>query len=134
MLMVAYTLSAWEGLSIIVDGVVVKSAIIAGFKQGILAYWPPSVDLEVLDMFNKLYVKTRTPSYMVLHIEGFHNRFLAIVNGDKVFAMEIDPRVDALKMGEKMLRVFETLNRLARDDYKKPVQQDIEDYYEDGRD
>ncbi|WP_448577913.1 hypothetical protein [Thermosphaera sp.] len=103
---------AWESLSVVVDGVVVKSVVIAGFSEGILAYWPPSLDEKVLGIFNKLYVQIPGHAYLVLYSSRLGKKFLVILNGDRVLAMEIDKRLNGEKMGEKLLRVFTRLNRL----------------------
>gem|GEM_PF-2462979 len=121
---------AWDGLSIVVDGVAVKSAVIAGFSEGILAYWPPSIDESVLGIFNKLYLHTSGLAYLVLYIRDLDKMFLIIINRDKMFALEVDKRLDARKIGEKMLRIFESVNRLIGVEKPKPREDQVKPYYE----
>ena len=103
--------SAWEGLGVLVDGVAVKSAVVAGFAEGVLAYWPPDVDDLVLDVFNNFYLQVPGPAYVVIYLSALDRAFLAIVYGERVLALEIDKRVDAKRMGERLLKVFEGLGR-----------------------
>jgi len=103
--------SAWEGLGVLVDGVAVKSAVVAGFAEGVLAYWPPDVDDLVFDIFDNLYLRVPGPAYVIIYLGAFDRAFLAIIYEERVLALEIDKRVDARRMGEKLLRVFEGLGR-----------------------
>jgi len=112
-------LIAWEGLSVIVDGLIVKQVVIASFTHGVIAYWPPHIDREVLDIFDQLYIRTPDLSYMLLYDRKLNKRYLVVVNKDKILAMEVDERVDVVKLGEKLLGVFEKLNKLAKSTYSK---------------
>jgi hypothetical protein len=103
--------SAWEGLSVLVDGLAVKSAVVAGFAEGIIAYWPPDVDEVVLELFNNLYLQAPGLAYVIIYLSTLDRTFLAIVYDERVLALEVDKRVDARRMGERLLRIFEGLER-----------------------
>ncbi|ADG91031.1 hypothetical protein Tagg_0758 [Thermosphaera aggregans DSM 11486] len=103
---------AWEGLSIVVDGVVVRSAVVAGFSEGILAYWPPGLEDRVLNIFNKFYIQVPGHAYLVLYSLRLGRKFLIVLTGERVLALEIDKRLNAEKMGEKLLDSLRKLERL----------------------
>jgi hypothetical protein len=103
--------SAWEGLSVLVDGLAVKSAVVAGFAEGVIAYWPPNVDEAVLELFNNLYLQAPRLAYVIIYLSALDRTFLAIVYDERVLALEIDRRVNARRMGEKLLKIFEELRR-----------------------
>ncbi|MEM1635897.1 MAG: hypothetical protein QXP68_06665 [Thermosphaera sp.] len=111
---------AWDGLSVVVDGVIVKSAVVAGFSEGIIAYWPPSISDMVIALFNKLYVQVPGLAYLVLYSLRLDSKFLVILNGERMLALEIDKRVNGEKMGERLLKSFKRLNRLFGVDKTKP--------------
>ncbi|MGB9816959.1 MAG: hypothetical protein ACPLQS_05125 [Desulfurococcaceae archaeon] len=97
---------AWEGLSILVDGVVVKSVLVASFREGVLAHWPPLVDEEMLSISNELYIPSRGPGYSVIEYLGSSHKYIVIVLGEKVVVFQVDKRVQGEFMGKKLLEVF----------------------------
>jgi len=103
---------AWESLSAVVDGVVVKSVVVAGFSEGILAYWPPSLEESVLNIFNKLYIQVPGHAYLVLYSLRLGKKFLVILNEERLLALEVDKRVNGEKMAERLLRALKRLDRL----------------------
>jgi hypothetical protein len=97
---------AWEGLSILVDGVVVKSVLVASFREGVLAHWPPLLDEEMLSICNELYIPSHGFGYSVIEYLGSSHKYIVIVLGEKVVVFQVDKRVQGELMGKRLLEVF----------------------------
>jgi len=95
-----------EELSLIVDGVVVRYAVVAGFREGVIAYWPPETPDEVLEFAENTYLKTRSPGYMLFESPASQFKYLFLLLGDKLLLLVLDKRVDAEELGYRLTRVL----------------------------
>lgn len=116
---------AWEGLSILVDGVVVKSAIIASFKEGVLAYWPPSIDEEILSLSNRIYLPNMGPGYSVIEYLGSMHKYVALVLGERVLMLQLDKRVEGENLGKRLLEVFSSAYLTLGPNNKELAQEEV---------
>lgn len=99
----------WEGLSVLVDGVVVKSVLVAGFREGILAHWPPEIDEEMLAISSELYLPTSRLGYSVIEYVGSLYKYIVLVLGEKVIVFQVDKRVRGELMGKRLLEAFSVI-------------------------
>ncbi len=96
----------WEPLSILVDGVGIKAATIISFEEGILAYWPPEIDDETVFLAENLFFPKRHGMYIILGGNGFRNKYLGIMFGEKILLLTLNKRVDAERLAEKLVSII----------------------------
>ncbi len=96
----------WEPLSILVDGAVIKAATIISFEEGILAYWPPEIDDETVFLAENLFFPKRHGMYIILGGNGFKNKYLGIMFGEKILLLTLNRRVDAERLAEKLVSII----------------------------
>ncbi|MEL9908610.1 MAG: hypothetical protein QXP97_01625 [Desulfurococcus sp.] len=95
-----------EELSLIVDGIVVKYAVVAGYREGVIAYWPPETPMEVFELAENIYLKTRSPCYAVIEPVGSPYKYLLLHLDDKIVLLTLDKRVEGEELGRKILMVL----------------------------
>lgn len=95
----------WEPLSILVDGVGVKAATIISFEEGILAYWPPEIDDETVFLAENLFFPKRHGMYVILGGNGFRNKYLGIMFGEKILLLTLNRKVNAERLAEKLVGI-----------------------------
>ena len=97
---------SWEPLSIFVDGRLVKYALILSFEEGIIAYWPPSLDDEVLSVAENIFFPLRHGLYIIIGGDELRYKYLGIAIYDKILLLVLDRRSNAEKMGYKLSRAL----------------------------
>ncbi|MGC8954418.1 MAG: hypothetical protein ACP5N5_06870 [Desulfurococcus sp.] len=95
-----------EELSLIADGIVVKYAVVAGYREGVIAYWPPETPMEVFELAENIYLKTQDPCYAVIEPVGSPYKYLLLHLGDKIILLTLDKRVEGEELGRKILMVL----------------------------
>jgi len=95
-----------EELSLLVDSVVVKQAVLAEFKCGILGYWPPELDWEVEFISNRIYLPHLSPTVVIVNGGFLKYKYLIVLLGEKFLLLALDKRVDAEKLGNKVLNII----------------------------
>jgi hypothetical protein len=102
----SYTGVPREELSLIVDGVVVKYVVVAGYREGVIAYWPPETPMEVFELAENIYLKTRGPCYAVIEPVNSPYKYLLLHLDDKIILLTLDKGVEGEELGRKMLRIL----------------------------
>lgn len=102
----SYTGVPREELSLIVDGVVVKYAVVAGYREGVIAYWPPETPTEVFELAENIYLKTGSPCYTVIEPVGSPYKYLLLHIDDKIVLLALDKEVKGEELGRKILRIL----------------------------
>lgn len=97
---------AWKELSILVDGVVVKSVVIASFRDGIVAYWPPNISEEVIHLCNKIYLPNKRPGYLLIEYLGSAYKYIVIALNEKILVLQVNGKAEGEYLGKKLLEVF----------------------------
>ncbi len=93
----------------LVDGVVVKGAIIADFREGVLMYWPSEIDPKILSFAENIYIPFIDLGYIVINSLDYPSKFLIIQFGERILLLVIDKRVKGEELGGKLLRSFRLL-------------------------
>ncbi len=93
----------------LVDGIVVKSAIIADFREGILMYWPPEIDPKILSFAENIYIPFIHLGYIVIDSFDSPNKYLIIQFGERILLLVIDKRVKGEELGNKLMKSFRFL-------------------------
>ena len=93
----------------LVDGLVVKGAVIADFREGVLMHWPPEIDPKILSFAENIYIPFIQLGYIVIDSFDSPNKFLIIQFGERILLLVIDKRVKGEELGNKLLRSFRFL-------------------------
>ncbi|MET1160496.1 MAG: hypothetical protein ABWW65_05995 [Thermoprotei archaeon] len=94
-------------LELVVDGLVVKASVIASFREGVLAYWPPDIDNEIVWLAENIYIPSIKVGYTIINSPSLKYKYLLIQFQEKILLLALDKRVDGEELGEKISRVFE---------------------------
>ena len=97
---------SWEPLSIFVDNKLVKYALILSFEEGIIAYWPPGLDDEVLSIAENIFFPLRHGLYIVIGGNELSYKYLGLAIYDKILLLVLDKRAGAEKIGYKLSRTL----------------------------
>lgn len=98
-----------EELSLLVDGLLVKQVVLAGFREGVIGYWPPELDNEVEYIANRLYAPNEPLTYMVINGEHFKYKYVVLLLGERFILLAMDKRVRAEEIGEKFVELLRRL-------------------------
>jgi len=97
---------SWEPLSIFVDGRLVKYALILSFEEGIIAYWPPSLDDEVTTVAENIFFPLRHGLYIIIGGDELKYKYLGMTIYDKILLLVLDRRSNAERIGYKLSRAL----------------------------
>ncbi len=104
-----YKFAAGRLLEPLVDGVVVKAAIIADFREGILMHWPPEIDYKTLSFAENIYIPFIRLGYMVIDSVDLSNKYLIIQFGERILLLVVDKRVKGEDLGNKLVKIFKNI-------------------------
>ena len=93
----------------LVDGIVVKGAVIADFREGVLMYWPPEIDPKILSFAENIYIPFIQLGYIVIDSFDSPNKYLIIQFGERILLLVIDKRVKGEELGKKLMKSFKFL-------------------------
>lgn len=103
--------SPLEELSILVDDVLVKQAVLVGFQEGVIGYWPPEVDEETLFLCNRIYLPSLPYTYAVIDNARLRHKYLVIVLNEKFLLLALDKKVSAERLGKRILKAIKSIYR-----------------------
>ncbi|MEM3927232.1 MAG: hypothetical protein QXU13_06615 [Desulfurococcaceae archaeon] len=95
-----------EELSLLVDDLLVKQVVLAGFRDGIIGHWPPELDDEVEYIANRLYAPNKPLTYMVINGELFKYKYMVLLLGERFILLAMDKRVNAEEVGERLIELL----------------------------
>ncbi|MEM0250129.1 MAG: hypothetical protein QXG15_05010 [Desulfurococcaceae archaeon] len=101
-----YSVTPMEELSILVDNVVVKQAVLAGFREGIIGYWPRDLDGEVEYITNSVYLPNLLLAFVIINGDELKYKYIVLLLGERFLLLALDKRVDAEKVGGRLLSVI----------------------------
>ncbi len=96
----------WEPLSILVDGVSIKAAMIVSFEEGVLAYWPPEIDDETVFLAENMFFPKRHGTYVIIGGDNLKNKYLCIMFGEKTLLLTLRRGVRAERLAEKLVSII----------------------------
>lgn len=100
------TSTPMKELSLLVDDLLVKQATIAGFKEGIIGYWPPKLDREVEYIVNGFCAPNKPYSYVIINGDYLKYKYLALIFGERFLLLALDKRAFVERIGENLLEIL----------------------------
>lgn len=98
-----------EELSILVDNVVVKQAVLAGFREGIIGYWPRDLDGEVEYITSSVYLPNLLLTFVIISGDRLKYKYIVLLLGERFLLLALDKRVNAEEVGNRLLSVIRAL-------------------------